>query len=88
MKHIAFFALILVLVPALTFAGSPPPEMKAEAAPAWYKVGTVMTYGVDAFGKQYDFVVTIKKLDKEIEFDWRMTEPVNNSGSVKRCPEG
>ncbi|MFH1531644.1 MAG: hypothetical protein ABIK09_13035 [Pseudomonadota bacterium] len=81
MKRIAMFALILALIPTLAFAGAPPE--KVEAAPSWYKVGTVMTWGVDAHGQQYDFVVTLKKLDAEIEFDWEMTAPVNRKGSVR-----
>ncbi len=81
MKRIALFTMILALVPALAFAGSPPE--KADAAPAWYKAGTVMTWGVDAFGQQYDCVVTLKNLGKIVEFDWEMTAPVNKNGSVK-----
>lgn len=81
MKRIAILTLALALIPTLAFAGSP--EAKADTTPAWYKVGTVMTWGVDAFGQQYDFVVTLKKLDKEVEFEWEMTAPVNKKGSVK-----
>ncbi len=82
MRHIAIFTFFLVLTPAMALAGAPP-EAKGDVAPAWYKVGTVMTWGVDAFGKQYDFVVTLKRLDKEVEFEWQMTQPVNRKGSVK-----
>jgi len=42
-----------------------------------------MTWGVDAFGQQYDLVVTIRKIDEEVEFDWRMTLPANRRGSVR-----
>jgi len=75
MKHIVILSLFLVLVPA--------PAAAADRAPYWYEAGTVMTWGVDSFGERYDFVVTIRKLGREIEFDWRMTEPANRSGSVK-----
>ncbi len=81
MKRIALLTVALALIPALAFAGAPPAT--ADAAPSWYEAGTVMTWGVDAFGQQYDFVLTIKKLDKEVEFDWEMTVPVNKKGSVK-----
>ncbi len=46
------------------------------------KPGTQLTYDVNAGGKQYKFIVTIKKLGAEIAFDWKMTEPVNKTGSV------
>ncbi|MFN8299466.1 MAG: hypothetical protein U0T75_10190 [Chitinophagales bacterium] len=46
------------------------------------KPGTQLTYDVSAGGKQYKFIVTIKKLGTEIAFDWKMTEPVNKTGSV------
>ena len=46
------------------------------------KPGTVLTYDVSSAGKNYKFIVTIKSLGNEIAFDWKMTEPVNKSGSV------
>ena len=46
------------------------------------KPGTQLTYDVNAGGKQYKFIVTIKKLGTEIAFDWKMTEPLNKTGSV------
>ena len=82
MKRLALCTLLLALIPTLALAGAPP-ATTADAAPTWYKVGTVMTWGVDAFGQQYDFVVTIKTLGAEVEFDWEMTQPVNKKGSVK-----
>lgn len=46
------------------------------------KPGTVLTYDVNASGKKYKYIITIKKLGDEIAFDWTMTEPVNKKGSV------
>ncbi len=46
------------------------------------KPGTVLTYDVSSAGKNYKFIVTIKTLGSEIAFDWKMTEPINKSGSV------
>lgn len=46
------------------------------------KPGTVLTYDVSSGGKNYQFVATITKLGNEISFDWKMTAPVNKSGSV------
>lgn len=48
--------------------------------------GTVLTYDVDMGGKQYKFIVTLKKSGDEISFDWKMTEPVNKSGAVNMSP--
>lgn len=46
------------------------------------KPGTVLTYDVSQGEKKYQFIVTLKKLGDEIAFDWKMTEPVNKTGSV------
>ena len=46
------------------------------------KPGTVLTYDVSKGGKKYQFIITIKKLGDEIAFDYKMTEPVNKTGSV------
>ncbi|MBM4373089.1 MAG: hypothetical protein FJ098_15650 [Deltaproteobacteria bacterium] len=83
MTRSIFVLAVLALVPITAEAGSPPAASPEDVAPSWYKAGTVLTWGVDAMGRQYDFVVTVKKLGPEIEFDWRMTEPANKEGSVK-----
>ncbi|MCW5907531.1 MAG: hypothetical protein KIS94_06720 [Chitinophagales bacterium] len=44
--------------------------------------GTVLTYDVNMGGKQYQFIATLKKAGSETAFDWKMTEPVNKSGTV------
>lgn len=46
------------------------------------KPGAVLTYDVNMAGKKYQFIATIKKLGSEIAFDWKMTEPINKTGSV------
>lgn len=46
------------------------------------KPGTVLTYDVNNKDKKYQFIVTLKKIGDEIGFDWKMTEPVNKTGSV------
>lgn len=46
------------------------------------KPGTVLTYDVNAKGKKYQFIVTVKKLGDDIAFDWSMTDPINKTGTV------
>ncbi len=46
------------------------------------KPGAVLTYDVTMSDKKYQFIVTIKKIGDEIAFDWKMSEPVNKTGSV------
>lgn len=46
------------------------------------KPGTVLTYDVNASGKKYQYIITIKKLGDEIVFEWTMTAPVNKKGTV------
>jgi len=45
------------------------------------KPGTKLIYAVEAQGKKYDFIVTVKKLSPLV-FDWQMTDPVNTSGTI------
>lgn len=49
------------------------------------KPGSVLTYGVKAQGKEYDFIVTLKTFNSSsaVEFDWKMTSPVDKSGSIR-----
>ena len=46
------------------------------------KPGAVLTYDVNQGGKKYQLIATIKKLDTEILFDWKCTEPINQTGKV------
>lgn len=71
-----------LIVSSLALAGEPAKAEAKDQAPAWLKAGTVMTYGVDFYGKNYDFIITIKTLTPEVSFDWKMTAPVNSEGSV------
>lgn len=45
-------------------------------------VGNKITYGVEANGKSYDFIVTLTDLNKGIKFNWVMTDPMNLKGSI------
>lgn len=46
------------------------------------KPGAQLTYDVSAGGKQYQLIVTLKKIGDEIAYDWKTTAPDNKSGSV------
>ena len=50
------------------------------------KPGTKLIYAVEAGGKKYDFIVTVKDL-KGSSFDWEMTDPVNISGTIIHTPK-
>lgn len=51
------------------------------------KPGTILTYEVDMGGKQYELLVTIKKLGEVISFDWKTTDPANKTGTVNMNAE-
>ncbi len=51
------------------------------------KPGTVLTYDVNMGGKQYNLLVTIKKLGEAISFDWKTTDPANKTGTVNMNAE-
>lgn len=46
------------------------------------KPGAKLVYAVEANEQKYDFIVTIKAITPALVFDWEMTEPVNNKGSI------
>ena len=47
------------------------------------KEGSRLTYWVDYYGEQYDFIVTVKEIGEEgIKFDYRMTK-LGTKGSVE-----
>jgi hypothetical protein len=71
---LALFGLALLVVAPTAKAGD---EM-----PAWLKVGTRMTYGVEFSGQNYDFIVTVKQLGPDLVFDYEMTAPANKKGNV------
>lgn len=47
-----------------------------------FSEGQKLVYGVDFYGNEYDFIVTITSLDKGISFDYEMTNASNTKGSV------
>lgn len=51
------------------------------------KVGTVLVYEVNNEGTKYQFIVTIKKLEQGITFDWQMTAPINKKGTIEMAEE-
>lgn len=51
------------------------------------KPGVQLIYVVEAGGKTYDFIVTVKDLAGK-KFDWKMGEPVNRSGSITHTAKG
>jgi len=44
---------------------------------------TKLRYYLHNSGNDYEFIVEVKSLGDEIEFDWWMTRPASNEGSVK-----
>jgi len=49
--------------------------------------GTKLRYYLHNYGNDYEFIVDVKTLGEEIEFDWWMTRPASNEGSVKITKE-
>ncbi len=78
-KFLSAFVFLLLLASANLFGQNISDLESFEKA---MRPGTVLTYDVNMGGKQYKFIVTLKKSADEISFDWKMTEPVNKSGTV------
>jgi len=83
MKKYSHLLSILFAAMLLIFTACPKAPAKASYdMPPFAKEGVKLVYHVDYFGDEYDFIVDMKHVSKEIEFDWKMTEPVNSSGNV------
>ena len=51
------------------------------------KVGSKLVYDVNNNNTKYQFIITIKKLENGITFDWQMTTPINKKGTVEMSKE-
>lgn len=51
------------------------------------KVGSKLVYDVNSNNTKYQFIITIKKLDNGITFDWQMTAPINKKGTIEMSKE-
>jgi hypothetical protein len=58
-------------------------SIHAQELSDYLKKGTKLRYYLHNSGNDYEFIVDIESLGKEISFNWWMTEPASNSGSVK-----
>ncbi len=72
---IALPVVVLTCLAASAFASVPPPAPKFP----WLKTGTVMKWNLVG---AYDFVVTVKKLGTEVEFDYKMSNASETAGTV------
>lgn len=84
MKALLLFTALLLANFGTTFSQSPAP---AESSEVVIKVGTVLVYEVNNEGKKYQFIVTVKKLEQGITFDWQMTAPINIKGTLEMPEE-
>lgn len=84
MKNIAlFFVCLIGLVNTVNAQGEP----ASDGTPAQITVGTQLIYEVNTATAKYQFIVTVKKLDDGITFDWKMTAPINKKGTVVMAEE-
>lgn len=79
MKKNAIFWIILVAL----INSVPSQAQKNEASDAWLKTGSKLTYHLVNVTREYDFIITNLMMDKDIVFNWAMTDPVNYSGKIK-----
>lgn len=80
-----FMKRIYILFALLFLTGMIPKSFSQqnEKTGNWFKTGSVITYHVVNATKEYDYVVSDLVIDKNIAFNWKMTEPVNYTGSIK-----
>lgn len=84
MKNVGlFFMCILAFAKGLNAQTEPATDGTA----AQITVGTQLVYEVTTASAKYQFIVTVKKLDDGITFDWKMTAPINKKGTVVMAEE-
>ncbi len=79
MKNVGLFFLCILAFAKGLIAQTEP---TTDGTPAQIAVGTQLVYEVTTATAKYQFIVTVKKLDDGITFDWRMTAPINKKGTV------
>lgn len=74
MKHIFLLAIAILFVSV----------SMAQVKPAPFKIheGSRLTYHVEAGGDEYDFIITVKKLERSVVFDYTMTNAAGSKGTV------
>jgi len=87
MKKFSCSIIIIFIISLLIiFSGCPKSAAIEESEnmfmPTFAKSGMKLIYHVIYFGDEYDFIVHVNLLSKDISFDWLMTAPINSSGTV------
>ncbi|MGE3062331.1 MAG: hypothetical protein AB7T10_01700 [bacterium] len=84
MKRFSKLMILVFLAVLIAVTGCPksPAVQTSSEMPSFAMSGAKFVYHVEYFGDEYDFIVDLKNLSKDIEFDWSMTSPMNSSGNV------
>ncbi|HAV92316.1 TPA: hypothetical protein DCW38_03960 [candidate division WOR-3 bacterium] len=85
MKRFSSAIIIIMILSSLAIFTGCPKSAASKASgemPAFAQEGMKLVYHVEYFGDEYDFIVDVNKLSKDIAFDWSMTSPVNSSGTA------
>lgn len=82
MKKLILLTLTLVSFNTLSFSQINMEKELMKGSTLIPSVGQKLVYGVDYYGNNYDFIVTIKSLKDGISFDYEMTNATNTKGSV------
>lgn len=79
MKKVIIAAVIILLtgIAPKSFA------QKNEGPAIWLKTGSVLSYHLTAGNESYDYIVSDLIMKNDISFKWKMTDPINYTGSVK-----
>lgn len=75
--------LILAAFILLTGIAQTSIAQQKEGPATWLKTGSVLSYHLMAQNEGYDYIVSDLIMKNDISFNWKMTSPINHSGSVK-----
>ncbi|HNW70766.1 MAG TPA: hypothetical protein PKI01_10210 [Bacteroidales bacterium] len=79
MKKVIITAVIILLTGTVlnSFA------QQKEGPATWLKTGSVLSYHLMAQNEGYDYIVSDLIMKNSISFKWKMTSPINYTGSVQ-----
>lgn len=76
---------ILILAALILLTGFVPNSFaqKNEGPATWLKTGSLLSYHLMAGNEGYDYIISDLVIKNSISFNWKMTSPINYTGSVK-----
>lgn len=76
---------VLILATVILLTGIVPNSFaqQKEGPATWLKTGSVLSYHIMNVNEGYDYIISDLVMKNSISFNWKMTSPINYTGSVQ-----